>query len=142
VSTKTLVSLVDDIDGTEAQDTITFGLDGAAYEIDLNPEHAAGLRDVLAPYVGAARRHANGAPVRRPGRSPAGRVARSTAPARPSAIGHVASAHVDGAERRSAVRAWGRGPGARSVKAAGLDPVSERGRIAVKVYELYDARPK
>jgi hypothetical protein len=140
VSTKTLVSLVDDIDGTEAKDTITFGLDGAAYEIDLNADHAAGLRDVLAPYVGAARR-ANGAPVRRPGRSPAGRVVRS-APARSSAIGHVASAHVDGAERRSAVRAWGRGPGARSVKAAGLDPISERGRIAVKVYELYDARPK
>jgi hypothetical protein len=53
---KTVVELVDDIDGSEAQETVSFGLDGAAYEIDLTGEHAAALRDSLAPYVGAARK--------------------------------------------------------------------------------------
>ena len=47
---------VDDLDGTEAEGTVRFGLDGAEYEIDLNAEHAKELRDALARYVGAARR--------------------------------------------------------------------------------------
>lgn len=50
------VILEDDIDGGPAQETITFGLDGATYEIDLNEGNAAALRDALAAYVGAARR--------------------------------------------------------------------------------------
>jgi hypothetical protein len=47
--------LLDDIDGSEAVETVPFGLDSVDYEIDLNPEHAAELRDALAPYVAAAR---------------------------------------------------------------------------------------
>ena len=57
---------VDDIDGSTAEGTIRFGLDGTDYEIDLNTEHAQALRDVLAPYIGAARRAS--AVVRRPAR--------------------------------------------------------------------------
>ena len=57
---------VDDIDGSAAEGTIRFGLDGTDYEIDLNTEHAQALRDALAPYIGAARR-ASG-PSRRPAR--------------------------------------------------------------------------
>jgi hypothetical protein len=150
VSTKTLVSLISDIDGSTAEDTISFGLDGQAYEIDLSAEQAAALRDGLAPYVGAARR-SNGSPVRRGRgarvvrREPASAPPRASAsaPIRPSSsIAHVAEAHVDGAERRSAVRAWARGPGAIVVAAAGLDPVADRGRLAVRLYELYDARAR
>lgn len=57
---------IDDLDGSEAEGTIRFGLDGAEYEIDLNAEHAQALRDALARYVGAARRAAGSArrPVR------------------------------------------------------------------------------
>lgn len=50
------VILEDDIDGGPAEETITFGLDGATYEIDLNESNAAALRDALAAYVGAGRR--------------------------------------------------------------------------------------
>ena len=47
---------VDDLDGSAAEGTVRFGLDGAEYEIDLNAEHAQELRAALARYVGAARR--------------------------------------------------------------------------------------
>jgi hypothetical protein len=48
--------LVDDLDGSEAAETVSFGLDGVAFEIDLNAEHAADLRTRLYPYVQVARR--------------------------------------------------------------------------------------
>ena len=64
---KVEVVLVDDIDGSEAVETIAFGLDGAQYEIDLNAGHARELRELAAPYIGKARRVTG--PVRRPARS-------------------------------------------------------------------------
>ncbi len=48
--------LVDDLDGGEAEETVSFGLDGTSYEIDLSKKNAKALRDALAPYVGSARR--------------------------------------------------------------------------------------
>ena len=59
---------IDDIDGSAAEGTVRFGLDGAEYEIDLNVGHARELRDALARYVGAARR-VNGGAARRPART-------------------------------------------------------------------------
>ncbi|HEY3016787.1 MAG TPA: Lsr2 family protein [Nocardioides sp.] len=53
---KVHIVLVDDIDGSEAEETVAFGLDGAAYEIDLNSQNAAKLRDALSAYVGHARK--------------------------------------------------------------------------------------
>lgn len=50
------VELVDDIDGKEADETVTFGLDGVSYEIDLSTKNAAKMRDSLAVYVGSARK--------------------------------------------------------------------------------------
>ncbi len=50
------VLLVDDIDGGDADETVTFALDGVTYEIDLNESNAAALRDAFAPYVGAGRK--------------------------------------------------------------------------------------
>jgi Lsr2 len=41
---KVSVLLVDDIDGSDAHETIKFGLDGTHYEIDLNSDHAQELR--------------------------------------------------------------------------------------------------
>ncbi len=48
--------LEDDLDNSEAAETIVFGLDSVSYEIDLSEENAAKLRDVLAPYVAGGRR--------------------------------------------------------------------------------------
>ena len=47
---------VDDLDGSDAEGTVRFALDGAQYEIDLNAAHATALRDALAPYVEAGRK--------------------------------------------------------------------------------------
>jgi nucleoid-associated protein Lsr2 len=73
VAQKVQTLFIDDLDGSEAEGTVRFGLDGAEYEIDLNAEHAQALRDALARYVGAARRAGGG--TRRPARS--GRRARA-----------------------------------------------------------------
>ena len=53
---KVNIVLVDDLDGSEATETVTFGLDGTTYEIDLNEKNAAALRDALAGYVGHGRK--------------------------------------------------------------------------------------
>jgi len=65
---------IDDIDGSEAEGTVRFALDGAEYEIDLSAEHARALRDALAPFVAAARRAGGSArrPTRSGRRTPAG----------------------------------------------------------------------
>jgi hypothetical protein len=57
--------LVDDLDGSAAETTVRFGLDGSEYEIDLNAVHAKELRESLAVYAGHARRI--GGTGRRPG---------------------------------------------------------------------------
>jgi len=67
VAQKIQTLFIDDLDGSEAEGTVRFGLDGAGYEIDLNAEHAQALRETLARYVQAARRSRDGA--RRPARS-------------------------------------------------------------------------
>ncbi|MDZ5622663.1 Lsr2 family protein [Nocardioides sp. HM23] len=54
------IVLVDDIDGSDATETVAFGLDGTSYEIDLNEKHAAQLRDALATYVGHGRKVGGG----------------------------------------------------------------------------------
>lgn len=50
------VQLIDDMTGEEAQETVTFGLDGVAYEIDLTTEHANEMREILGMYVEKARK--------------------------------------------------------------------------------------
>jgi len=66
VAQKIQVLFVDDLDGSEAEGTVRFGLDGTEYEIDLNAGHAQALRDALARYVKAGLRAGGGA--RRPAR--------------------------------------------------------------------------
>ena len=57
---KVNIVLVDDLDGSEASETVSFGLDGTTYEIDLNDKNAGKLRDALAPYLGHARKTSGG----------------------------------------------------------------------------------
>ncbi|GAA2604287.1 Lsr2 family protein [Streptomyces axinellae] len=55
---RVVVTLSDDIDGGEAAETVTFGLDGRSYEIDLTTDNAKRLRTELAPFVEAGRKRA------------------------------------------------------------------------------------
>ncbi|WP_018762603.1 histone-like nucleoid-structuring protein Lsr2 [Arthrobacter sp. 135MFCol5.1] len=57
---KTVVLLEDDIDGSEATETLSFALDGSEYEIDLNGGHANELRDALARFTKAGRKVSGG----------------------------------------------------------------------------------
>jgi hypothetical protein len=61
------VVLTDDLDGSEATETVRFALDGAWYEIDLNPGNAEKLREVLGEWIRVARRAKSAAT--RPGES-------------------------------------------------------------------------
>jgi hypothetical protein len=63
---KVNVILIDDIDGSDAVETVSFGLDGTQYEIDLNSGHAQELREQLDLYVRKARKVAG--PASRAGR--------------------------------------------------------------------------
>lgn len=101
--------LIDDLDGGEADESVTFAIDGATYEIDLSDLNAKKLRDALAPFVQSARRAGALAPRRRRG---AGGAQRNLT-----------------REKSSEIRAW--------AKAHGLN-VSERGRIASKIVEQYE----
>lgn len=53
---KTTIQLIDDLDGSEAAETLLFALDGVSYEIDVNEKNASQLRAVFAPWVEAGRR--------------------------------------------------------------------------------------
>lgn len=56
VAQKVNITLVDDLDGSEASETLTFGLDGNSYEIDLSEQNAKELRTRLEDFVAAARK--------------------------------------------------------------------------------------
>jgi hypothetical protein len=56
VARRVEIVLEDDLDGSTADETVKFGLDGKDYEIDLSAEHATQLREALAPFVENGRR--------------------------------------------------------------------------------------
>lgn len=103
------VVLVDDLDGSDAVETVSFALDGVDYEIDVNDQHASELRNALALYVGHARRTG-------------GRRRKSASPAARGASGDGPSA--------AEIRGWAR--------ENGWD-VPERGRVSAEVREAYSA---
>lgn len=51
-----ITELIDDIDGSEATETVRFGLENHTFEIDLSGVNAQNLRDSLQPYLTNARR--------------------------------------------------------------------------------------
>jgi hypothetical protein len=110
---KVTVTLVDDLDGGQADETVEFGLDGVSYQIDLSADNAGDLREALANYVSNARR-AGGR--KKPGPRP-GAAARST--------GGSTSADR---EQNQAIREWAQAQGMK---------ISERGRIPSNVLEAY-----
>lgn len=56
MASKTVVEVIDDLDGSKAEETVRFALDGTEYEIDLSSAHSKKLRDALQPFVQAGRR--------------------------------------------------------------------------------------
>ncbi|MCA2211392.1 histone-like nucleoid-structuring protein Lsr2 [Jidongwangia harbinensis] len=103
--------LTDDLDGSEADRTVEFGVDGVNYTIDLSEKNAGKLRKALDPYLTAASRV---------GRSSTGRIAsRGTA---------TASSGRANRDQNQAIREW-------AVK-NGYE-VSERGRIPSSVVEAF-----
>ncbi|MFI7587084.1 Lsr2 family protein [Spongisporangium articulatum] len=56
MATQTITEFLDDTDGTPAAETVSFGLDGIDYEIDLSAANAEALRAALAPWQAPARR--------------------------------------------------------------------------------------
>jgi hypothetical protein len=63
---KVQVTLVDDLDGSSAEETVQFSIDGVSYEIDLSARNAKALREALARYAAAGRRMSS---ARRTGRT-------------------------------------------------------------------------
>jgi len=110
---KTQVILTDDLDGSEATQTITFAFQGTSYEIDLNDEHAASIEESFAEWISNARKTTGGRSGGAPARSSSSRS--SSSPKR---------SDLD------AVRAWARENG---------HEISDRGRVSNKVLEAYDA---
>jgi hypothetical protein len=110
---RTITTLVDDIDGSEATSTVSFALDGTAYEIDLNENHAEDLREVLAPFISVARKVSG---------LPSGRRRRAARPGGPA----QSTAEIDPKE----VRAW--------AEANGI-AVNARGRLRAGVIQEYQA---
>jgi len=112
VANKTI--LIDDLDGSTADETVKFTLDGVQYEIDLSKKNAAKLRDVFATYTTAARKAGRGGVV---------------------VGGRAASARNRGGttadrDQNRAIREWAQGKGI---------PVSDRGRIKQEIVDRFNA---
>jgi hypothetical protein len=106
---QTTVALIDDIEGGKAAETVSFGLDGSIYEIDLSKKNATALRKALGEFTASARKVRAG--------KAAAKVARATT---------AAPARVDA----RAVREWAQEQGI---------AVSARGRVPSDVVEKYQA---
>jgi nucleoid-associated protein Lsr2 len=104
---QTTITLVDDLDGGEADEQVEFSVDGRSYEIDLSAVNAGRLREALAPFISVARR--TGARRSAP---------TAAAPSRPSSS----------RAQNQAIREWAIAQGMK---------VSERGRIPTNVLTAY-----
>ena len=109
---KVQVILEDDIDGGDADETVSFSLDGVSYEIDLSATNAERLRDALSAYVGSARRIGGRTSTSRPRRS----ASSASPPARSTDT--------------AAIREWARDNG---------HQINDRGRISSAVRAAYEA---
>ena len=109
------VILEDDLDGSEADETVVFGLDGAEYEVDLSTANAQGLRDAVAPWVGVARRTG-------------GRRKRTQSATAARPVENNGSAN-NGSTNTGDIRAWAQENGYE---------VSSRGRVSAEIRDAYE----
>jgi hypothetical protein len=108
VAQRVQIILEDDYDGGVADETVTFGLDGAEYEIDLSSANATELRNALAPWLAHARKVG-------------GRKRSRATASRPAA--------AESGGSTSDIRAW--------AIENGME-VSSRGRISSEVRQAYE----
>lgn len=106
MATKTSVRLVDDLDGSPADEVISISWGNTDFEIDLSAAHAAQLRDVLAPYIAAGRRVGRGSRPASRARRPAGRGRDETADIRRWAREHGHKVSERGRIPSSVLEAW------------------------------------
>lgn len=116
---KVLVELIDDLDGSTAEETVTFGLDGSEMEIDLSANNAGVLRDILGDYVRAGRK------VTKQVKGVAGRKTSL------AGIRSAATVRAD-REQMAAAREWARLNGWPNVK--------DRGRLPADALAAYQAQ--
>lgn len=107
---QTTVTLIDDLDGSPADEQVEFAVDGKSYEIDLSSANSAKLRGALAPFISAARR--------------------TSTSRRGSGSASSASRPAADREQNQAIREWAQKQGMK---------ISERGRIPSNVLEAYHA---
>lgn len=109
----TKVELVDDLDGSAADETVMFALDNQSYELDLSTNHAGILRDILGDYVAAGRKTAA------VGTATSGRRQRAA----------TSNSGQSNREHTAAIREWARKAG---------HAVSDRGRIKTDVLDAFE----
>jgi hypothetical protein len=114
---RTIVTLVDDVTGEEAENisTVEFALDGVTYELDLTDENSAKLREALSPYA-------------RAGRKIGGRHRRGSRPGQ--AIRSNGSAAGYNRETLKSIREWAKKNG---------HSVSNRGRLSAEVLQAWQS---
>jgi len=109
---QTITRLIDDLDHTEADETVKFGLDGVQYEIDLSAKNASKLREALKPYIKAGTK-----------------IGRVPVPATRATARRRGTQAVD-REQNRAIREWARAQGKK---------ISDRGRIPEDIVAEYHA---
>lgn len=112
MASRVITTLVDDVDGSEAQHSVPFSIGGTDYLIDLSDKNAAAFQKVLAPWIEKAQKL---------GKSGKG-----------GKRGPLSLVHSDGPSA-SDVREWAESEGI---------PVSSRGRIPGEISDLYTRRDK
>ncbi len=106
------IVLSDDLDGSEATQTINYVIDGQEYEIDLSDENVQRFHEALEPFVSASRQ-----------------VSRQAAPARRGRGDGRRRGGTSGRSDIAQIRAW--------AESQGMD-VSARGRIKKEIIDAYD----
>ncbi|GGM79165.1 Lsr2 family protein [Dactylosporangium sucinum] len=109
---RVIQELIDDLDGKPADESVTFGLDGVQYAIDLSKKNAEKLRAALKPFISAGTK-----------------LGRSSVPARP-APGRARGTSRGDRDQNRAIREW--------AQSAGFQ-VSDRGRIKQEIVDQYHA---
>jgi hypothetical protein len=109
---KVIRQFIDDIDGSEAERTFTFAVDGTHYEIDLSTQNIKEFHEAIAGFVESARKVKASGP---------GRGARTTSPS--------TSGSGRSREQTQAVREWARQQG---------HSINDRGRIPASIQQAFD----
>jgi hypothetical protein len=106
------VVLTDDLDGSEATQTLNYTVDGQEYEIDLSEENVQRFHEALEPFVSVSRQ-----------------VTRQTAPTRRGRGDGRRRSGASGRDDIPQIRAW--------AESQGMD-VSARGRVRKRIIDAYD----